>query len=114
MILPGLLSSNPKRQRKPVLLASAVLLLGQLLLALHQVEHLDPRSAPEADHVDIQCELCAASATHGAPLPTLALDVERTLTQSALALVSLPQVPLLRPYRRQIQRAPPAPLRSIV
>ncbi len=118
MILPGLASSNPKRQRKPALLASALLLLGQLLLALHQLEHLDPLPDPDADpdtdHVHLQCELCAASATHGAPLPTVALGIERTLARSILAPASLPQAPLLRPYRAQTQRAPPVPLRSTV
>ena len=110
MILLGRAQSTRKRQHWPALLVSALLLLGQLLLALHQLEHLDP----DPDHGQIQCELCAAGAIHGAPLPTAELGIEQALAHCALAASAIHQAPLLRPYRCQIQRAPPSPLRSTV
>lgn len=110
MILLGRAKSTRKRQHWPALLLSALLLLGQLLLALHQLEHLDP----DLDQGQIKCELCAAGTIHGAPLPAAELGLEQALAHSALAASAIHQAPLLRPYRCQIQRAPPAPLRSIV
>jgi hypothetical protein len=115
MILLGRAQSTRKRQHWPALLVSTLLLLGQLLLALHQLEHLDPAPDhdPDLDHAQIQCELCAAGAIHGAPLPVAELGIEQALAHSGLAAAGIHQAPLLRPYRCQIQRAPPAPLRSV-
>jgi hypothetical protein len=116
MTLPGRAESTRKRQHRTALFASALLLLGQLLLALHQLEHLDPPSDldPDLDHAQIQCELCAAGAIHGAPLPAAGLGIGRALAHAAPAPAAIHRAPLLRPYRCQIQRAPPAPLRSTV
>jgi hypothetical protein len=116
MTLPGRADTTRKRPYQTALFASALLLLGQLLLALHQLGHLDPPSALDADldHAQIQCELCAAGALHGAPLPAAGLGIGRALAHAALAPAAIHRAPLLRPYRCQTQRAPPAQLRSTV
>jgi hypothetical protein len=94
-------------RRALALLAACLLLFAQLLLALHQLDHLDEQPA------ELHCDLCAVAAGHGAPLPASPLAIA---TAGVLVGVTPPRIqaaPLLRPFRAQTQRAPPAPLRSI-
>lgn len=120
MILLGQANYLIARSPKPALLVGGLLILGQLLLGMHQLGHLAPHADHGADaaldldpeHARIQCELCAASATHGAPLPAAELRLPWTPIRTRVTVAGPRQAPLLQPYRRQIQRAPPAPLRS--
>lgn len=99
---------NPRLpdRRCLAVIALGILLLGQLLLALHQLEHLSQEPAEAA------CELCALGGGQGAPLPKPTLGIAPAGKQVLSSVASVDNPPLLRPYRPQTQRAPPLPFRS--
>lgn len=95
-------------RRALALLAACLLLFAQLLLALHQLDHLGEQPA------ELHCDLCAVATGHGAPLPaTSPLAIAATGVQLGVTPPRTQAAPLLRPFRIQTPRAPPAPLRSI-
>ena len=73
------------------MLTVGLLLLGQLLLGLHRLEHLT-QGPPAA-----ACELCALGAGDDAPVPAARLCVLPDGYQVLTSLALVEQPPLLRP-----------------
>lgn len=92
---------------RALVLIACVLVLAQVLLSFHQVEHLSHAAG------DAGCEVCLTGGGLGAPLAARTAGLASVVQGLAPALTpDLPPAPVSCPFRPQAPRAPPHSLRS--
>jgi hypothetical protein len=92
---------------RALILIACVLVLAQVLLACHQVEHLSHAAG------DAGCEVCLTGGGLGAPLAARTAVLASVVQGLAPGPAPcLPTAPVSFPFRPQAPRAPPLSLRS--
>jgi hypothetical protein len=92
---------------RALVLIACVLMLAQVLLACHQVEHLSHAAG------DVGCEVCLTGGGLGAPLAAGTAGLASVVQGLAPTLTpDFPTAPVSCPLRPQAPRAPPQLLRS--
>ena len=92
---------------RALVLIACVLVLAQMLLSFHQVEHLSHAAG------DVGCEVCLTGGGLGTPLAARTAGLASVVQGLAPALTpDLPTAPVSCSFRPQAPRAPPQLLRS--
>jgi hypothetical protein len=104
---PGQPLQIQRQSPRPLVLVACVLVLAQMLLSFHQIEHLSHAAG------DAGCEVCLTGGGLGAPLAARTAGLASVVQGLAPALtLDLPTAPVSCPFRPQVPRAPPHSLRS--